>query len=291
MRLNCGVSKIDFPQVLESIKQFFIAYAHSSAVLLAFVAVFVLLERLLLAEREQSWRDIWFNLKYFALAQVISLFLTPIVFALLLAPLQTKWPQLFGWVSSAKMASVAWFTFLYYFVFDFFYYWFHRFQHRFSLLWREHLLHHSETALNATTTLRQHWLEEPLKVLFMSLPLAIIFAEQPKLAGVLLLVLQSWAIFIHSNLRLPLGWLGLIVTGPQFHRIHHSRLLEHQDRNFAVFFPLLDYIFGTYHHPTKNEFPPTGLNNNRILHTQVEAHLAPFLPLQKPNATDESHGP
>jgi hypothetical protein len=66
-------------------------------------------------------------------------------------------------------------------------------------------------------------------------------------------------IFSHANLRLSLGPLESLVCGPQVHRIHHSRLPAHRDRNFAQYFPFLDRLFGTYHAPAAGEFPPTGV--------------------------------
>ena len=42
------------------------------------------------------------------------------------------------------------------------------------------------------------------------------------------------------------------------HELHHSRLPEHRDRNFAPLFPFLDRVFGTYCEPRRDEYPPTG---------------------------------
>jgi sterol desaturase/sphingolipid hydroxylase (fatty acid hydroxylase superfamily) len=45
---------------------------------------------------------------------------------------------------------------------DFFFYWFHRCQHTVSVLWQAHMLHHSDMALNVTTTHRVHFVEHLL---------------------------------------------------------------------------------------------------------------------------------
>ena len=42
---------------------------------------------------------------------------------------------------------------------DFFQYWWHRAQHRFPILWDQHVAHHSDEAFNVTTTTRHHWTE------------------------------------------------------------------------------------------------------------------------------------
>jgi sterol desaturase/sphingolipid hydroxylase (fatty acid hydroxylase superfamily) len=66
---------------------------------------------------------------------------------------------------------------------------------------------------------------------------------------------SAWTFLIHANLKLSLGPLSWLVDGPQVHRIHHSQLPQHFDRNFAAFFPIWDVLFGTYYHPARGEFP------------------------------------
>jgi sterol desaturase/sphingolipid hydroxylase (fatty acid hydroxylase superfamily) len=85
------------------------------------------------------------------------------------------------------------------------------------------------------------------------------------------------AFFNHANIRLRLGPLTPILCGPQYHRIHHSRLPEHQDKNFAALFPVIDMMFGTYHRPSRDEFPPTGLISGApAVARHWQAHLDPF---------------
>jgi sterol desaturase/sphingolipid hydroxylase (fatty acid hydroxylase superfamily) len=71
-------------------------------------------------------------------------------------------------------------------------------------------------------------------------------------------VTTSWLLFTHANLRLRLGLLTPILCGPHVHRIHHSNLIRHRDKNFAQFFPIFDVVFGTYYRPGRDEFPTTG---------------------------------
>ena len=63
----------------------------------------------------------------------------------------------------------------------------------------------------------------------------------------------------HANIRIHLGGLTPIITGPQWHRIHHSTDAQHRDKNFAAIFPFIDIVFGTYYSPNETEYPPTGL--------------------------------
>jgi len=142
---------------------------------------------------------------------------------------------------------------------DFVYYWYHRAQHRFPRLWAIHELHHADRELNATSSFRTYWLELPVQTILVMTPSLILFGDQgPVHALGMAIGGYAFLIFSHCNFRLRLGPLTGIVCGPQVHRIHHSRLPEHRDRNFAQYFPFLDRLFGTWHAPAPDEFPPTG---------------------------------
>ncbi|HEY1217243.1 MAG TPA: sterol desaturase family protein, partial [Bryobacteraceae bacterium] len=66
-----------------------------------------------------------------------------------------------GWIvmSTQGWALVPAFL-LYTLTVDFHEYLFHRAQHRLPVLWAMHSLHHSDTALNASTTTRHYWAEQ-----------------------------------------------------------------------------------------------------------------------------------
>lgn len=45
-----------------------------------------------------------------------------------------------------------------------------------------------------------------------------------------------WDFFIHANVSFDaLRWFLPVLSTPQFHWIHHSKLPEHQDKNYATF--------------------------------------------------------
>lgn len=56
-----------------------------------------------------------------------------------------------------------------------------------------------------------------------------------------------WAIYIHSNVRLPIGPLRYIIGSPQIHHWHHDR--DRDSGNYANLSPPMDLILGTYHCP------------------------------------------
>src|SRR5262252_2329456 len=56
-----------------------------------------------------------------------------------------------------------------------------------------------------------------------------------------------WAIYIHSNVRLPIGPLRMLIGAPELHHWHHDR--DRDAGNYANISPLMDILFGTYRCP------------------------------------------
>lgn len=235
-----------------------------------------LLERLQPAERGQRWQSVLFNLSYAPIFLLATLYLVG-----LLSPLTTPTIERFGGVLRipvpAGVLGAALHALLFFLVYDFFYYWWHRAQHELSWLWPQHELHHTERNLNFSTSMRHHWLEEPLRVFTLLLPMSLLFRLDPPTVGWVFTIFTFWGYFIHLNLRWefgPLtGWLG----GPQYHRIHHSIEDRHQNRNFAAFFPFYDRLFGTQFIPTKNEWPGTGMTDRPEPNSWRHALFGPFI--------------
>ena len=125
-------------------------------------------------------------------------------------------------------------------------YWGHRLQHRYSWLWRFHAVHHSAEHLDWLAAHREHPVDSIYTLAIINLPAFILGFPLETLAGVLAFR-GLWAIFLHSNVRLPLGPLRLFVGSPEIHHWHHSR--ERISGNYANLSPLMDLIFGTYKCP------------------------------------------
>jgi sterol desaturase/sphingolipid hydroxylase (fatty acid hydroxylase superfamily) len=162
-------------------------------------------------------------------------------------------------------------------VLDFLFYWYHRAEHTLSWLWPVHELHHSDRELNITTSYRTYWLERPLQALCIGLPASFAIGDIAIAYAYALVILTAWEFFTHANLRLNLGFLTPLVCGPQLHRIHHSRLPEHQNKNFAQYYPFIDILFGTYYRPAQNEFPETGLHNVDSNMSVAKITIRPFV--------------
>lgn len=160
-------------------------------------------------------------------------------------------------------------------VIDFFFYWFHRCQHTISVLWQVHMLHHSDMALNVTTTHRVHFLEHLLTPLFMIAPIMLLFELPDRDVYWIVLAPTVWSYVVHANVRIGFGEFWWLLSSPQYHRIHHSILPEHRDKNFAVWFPIYDVMFGTAHRPKPDEFPETGVAGVEVA-TLSDAVMLPF---------------
>ena len=245
---------------------------------LGIILVFSLVERFVPAGPLKPIRGWLLNLKIMILYKS-----TPILFSIVVSASVAFASGIVGLglidlraIASNSMAKLALATLLTMFVGDFFYYWFHRFQHENSFLWQQHKLHHMDEQMSAITSGRHHWLEDLLRVPTVTIPMAILFKLTPPEGGIIGLVIGAWPVFFHSNLRVHLGPASVLFNGPQVHRIHHSRLREHHNQNYAGFFPVWDLLFGTYHHPAPGEFPPTGVDDETEVKTAFEAALLPF---------------
>lgn len=127
-------------------------------------------------------------------------------------------------------------------------YFIHVAMHKVPLLWRVHKVHHTDTALDVSTTVRFH----PLEFL-ISLPILLAATAAlglPPLAVILFeLVDAATAVFTHANLRLGERTdraLRLVLVTPAMHRIHHSSLQPETDSNYGALFSSWDRLFGTY---------------------------------------------
>ena len=164
-------------------------------------------------------------------------------------------------------------------VMDMFNYWWHRFNHRIPLLWRFHKVHHVDTHVDVTTSLRFH-------------PGELFLSTIVKASWILLLGPSVWAFIIfesaitlfaqfhHSNI--DLGDKGerivrsMIVT-PRFHTGHHTVCKRTGNANFSTIFIFWDKLFGTYNEPDYEEMKFLGLEGGRETYLSFVTTLAaPF---------------
>jgi sterol desaturase/sphingolipid hydroxylase (fatty acid hydroxylase superfamily) len=96
-----------------------------------------------------------------------------------------------------------------------------------------------------------------------------------------------WALFIHSNVRLPLGPLRWICGAPELHHWHHAKV-ERTVHNFANLAPWTDLLFGTHHLPEGEETYALGVRDP-LATGYLPQLVAPFRPSRiRPGAAPDS---
>jgi len=129
---------------------------------------------------------------------------------------------------------------------DFFIYWAHRLQHRVDFLWKFHSIHHTTEKLDWLASYREHPLDTLYTIGIINLP-AMILGFPLQTIAAFTFFRGIWAIYIHSNIKLPLGPLRYIIGSPQIHHWHHAK--QRDVGNYANLSPLMDIVFGTYYCP------------------------------------------
>lgn len=164
---------------------------------------------------------------------------------------------------------------------DLFVYWGHRFQHRVGFLWRFHAIHHSAEHLDWLAAHREHPIDTVYTMGLINLPVFILGFPIETLAG-LIAFRGIWAIYIHSNVRLPLpGWMRVVIGAPELHHWHHDR--ERDAGNYANLSPLMDWIFGTYRCPDHE--PESFGIREPIPRSYLGQMIHPFLPRRKASSS------
>ncbi len=130
-------------------------------------------------------------------------------------------------------------------------YWFHVACHRVPWLWRFHAVHHSARHLDWLAAHREHPVDGILTQLAINLP-AMALGVDLTLLSWLVALRGVWAIFIHANVRLPLGPLRVLLGAPELHHWHHLATRDTR-HNFANLAPWTDLLFGTWHLPPEGD--------------------------------------
>jgi sterol desaturase/sphingolipid hydroxylase (fatty acid hydroxylase superfamily) len=143
----------------------------------------------------------------------------------------------------------------------------HWLNHKVPLLWRLHRVHHLDTALDVTSTVRFHPLEMPVAAM-LGLPLIVAFGLSPWALVLYELLDVAVTLFSHANLRVPSiidRYLRYLIVTPNLHAVHHSAWQPETDSNFSAVFPVWDLIFGTFRTRTREpiESMALGLSSHR----------------------------
>jgi len=165
----------------------------------------------------------------------------------------------------------------------------HLVQHKVKILWRFHLIHHTDTWIDTTSANRHHPGESVIRFLFTTL-------------GVLVVGSPMWMVFLyqslsvvasqfnHANISLPPKldvFMSYFIVSPNMHKVHHHYVLPYTDSNYGNIFSVWDRLFKTF----------TTLPKDEIIYG-VDTHMKPeennklknllHIPFQKPKSVKKS---
>ncbi|MEM7326608.1 MAG: sterol desaturase family protein [Actinomycetota bacterium] len=166
-------------------------------------------------------------------------------------PVRSWWPH--GWPAVAQVVLMLALG-------DVLRYWLHRAFHTWQPMWAFHAVHHSPDRLYWLNVGRFHPFEKVGQLALDSLPFVIVGVGDDVLAGYFVFYAVN-GFFQHSNCRVRLGPLNWIISGPELHRWHHSRVIAESNNNYGNNLIVWDVLFGTRFLPDDREVAELGLIN------------------------------
>ena len=120
--------------------------------------------------------------------------------------------------------------------------------HKIKWMWKFHMIHHSDTKVDATTGTRHHPGDYILREIFALLAVIILGAPFA-FYMVYRIVTIFFTYFTHANINMPV-WLDKtfckVFITPNMHKFHHHFERPWTDTNFGNIFSFWDRIFGTF---------------------------------------------
>jgi sterol desaturase/sphingolipid hydroxylase (fatty acid hydroxylase superfamily) len=119
--------------------------------------------------------------------------------------------------------------------------------HKIPLLWRFHIVHHTDRDLTVSTALRFHF-GEMIGSLFYRGAWVFFVGVSPFNVLLYEIVFEGATAFHHSNQRLPFQTeklLNKLIVTPRMHGIHHSVVRQETDSNYSVIFSFWDRLHNT----------------------------------------------
>ncbi|HXH99464.1 MAG TPA: sterol desaturase family protein [Sphingobacteriaceae bacterium] len=123
----------------------------------------------------------------------------------------------------------------------------HILNHRLPVLWRFHLVHHTDRDLDITTAFRFHF-GEMIGSIFFRGAITFLSGASPVTVLVYEIIFEAATQFHHSNWKLPFSFekmLNKLIVTPRMHGIHHSVIKNETDSNYSVIFSFWDRLHKT----------------------------------------------
>lgn len=149
--------------------------------------------------------------------------------------------------------------------------------HNTKTLWRLHAVHHSPKKLYWLNVGRFHPLEKTMQYALDTLPFILVGVGVEAVA----LYFVFYAVngfYQHSNVNVRYGPLNYLVSGPELHRWHHSKLVHESNRNYGNNLIVWDLIFGTWFFPKHARVGDLGLMNRNYPLNFLSQMVAPLTP-------------
>lgn len=119
--------------------------------------------------------------------------------------------------------------------------------HRLPILWRFHIVHHTDLDLDVTTAIRFHFGELFASLLYRGSAVFLIGAS-PLMVLIYEIAFEAATQFHHSNWKLPFAlekFINKIFVTPRMHGIHHSVIKGEMDKNYSTIFSMWDRLHYT----------------------------------------------
>lgn len=123
----------------------------------------------------------------------------------------------------------------------------HYLLHKVSWLWRFHMIHHSDTQVDATTATRHHPGDYIMREVF-ALIAVILFGIPIAYYLFYRMATVFFAYFTHANFYMPAALdkaISYVFITPNMHKFHHHHEMPWTDSNFGNIFSIWDRMFGT----------------------------------------------
>ena len=149
--------------------------------------------------------------------------------------------------------------------------------HNTKTLWRLHAVHHSPKKLYWLNVGRFHPVEKALQYVLDTLPFILVGVGEEAVA----LYFVFYAVngfYQHSNVDVRYGPLNYLVSGPELHRWHHSKLIDESNRNYGNNLIVWDLVFGTWFFPKHARVGDLGLLNRDYPSDFLGQMTAPLTP-------------
>lgn len=164
----------------------------------------------------------------------------------------------------------------------------HLAMHKVPLLWRVHRVHHTDTFVDISTTVRFHPMEYLINTPIL-IGAVLLMGTQPVTLLLYELFDVAMAVFTHANIRVPRALemaVRMVVVTPDMHRVHHSSYHRETDSNYGATLSLWDHMFRTYRHKSEADLAKMELGLKECQDARADSAWwllsLPFAPIKIP---------